>query len=228
MVVKGHFADICTSITDPDVTSFANELLQDELISEAGYSTTIAVTGLPPRNKTGNLLLQVMGKVSCSQDKFYKFVAILETRNSELASTLKSDYKLRQDSQHVPQNVTTEEDQYHSGQDTLSFHNKRKEHDPCAEYVTHLRRAYPDPTHIWEPLPQCQHIRLAMIKEKGKRRGGNDGMITEELAKGNVDKILENKVHAHVDMDKLFDEGMFDDDHQVILVEGQWPWDGQD
>ena len=161
-----------------------------------------------------------MGRVSCSQDKFYKFVAILETRNSELASTLKSDYKLRQDSQHVPQNVTTEEDQYHSGQGTLSFHNKRKEHDPCAEYVTHLRRAYPDPTHIWEPLPQCQHIRLAMIKEKGKRRGGNDGMITEELAKGNVDKILENKVHAHVDMDKLFDEGMFDDDHQVILVEG--------
>ena len=221
LVVRGHFADICSSVTDPDVTTFAGELLQDSLISEAGHSATIAVTGLPPRDKLGNLLSEVMSRVSCSQDKFYRFVAILETRNFELASTLKSDYKLRQrDSQHLPRNVTTEEDQYHSGQDTPPFSKKRKEHDPCAEYVTHLQRAYQDPTHIWDPLPQCQHIRLAMIKEKGKRRGGNDGGISEKLAKGNVDKILEEKVHARVDMDKLFDEGMLDEDHQVILVEG--------
>ena len=221
LAVKGHFANICTSITDLDVTSFADELLQDDLISEAGYSVAIAIMGLTPRDKMRKLLFEVMGRVSCSQDKFYKFVAILETRNFELASTLKSDYKLRQrDSQHLPRNVTTEEDQYHSGQDTPPFSKKRKEHDPCAEYVTHLQRAYQDPTHIWDPLPQCQHIRLAMIKEKGKRRGGNDGVISEELAKGNVDKILEEKVHAHVDMDKLFDEGMFDEDHPVILVEG--------
>ena len=220
LVVRGRFADICSSVTDPDVTTFAGELLQDSLISVAGHSAAIAVTGLPPRDKLGNLLSEVMSRVSCSQDKFYRLVAILETRNVELSSTLKSDYKLRQNSQHVPQNVTTEEDQHHSGQDMPPFSKKRKEHDPCAEYVTHLRRAYPDPTHIWDPLPQCQHIRLAMIKEKGKRRGGNDGGISEELAKGNVDEILEEKIRAHIDMDKLFDEGIFDEDHQVILAEG--------
>ena len=138
LVVKGHFDDICSSVTDPDVTTFAGELLQDDLISEAGYSATIAVTGLPPRDKLGNLLSEVMGKVSCSQNKFYKFVAILETRNSELASALKSDHKLRQDSQHLPRNVITEEDQ---NQETPPFSKKRKEHDPCAEYETHIQLA---------------------------------------------------------------------------------------
>ena len=70
----------------------------------------------------------------------------------------------------------------------------------------------------WDPLPQCQHVKLAMIKEKGKRYGGRDESIAENSVVGNVDKILTTK--APVDSDRIFDAGTFDDERQVILVEG--------
>ena len=96
---------------------------------------------------------------------------------------------------------------------------KRKEQDqPCAEFVTNLQQVYitaQPPT--WDPLPQCQHVKLAMIKEKGKRCG-TDKTIAESRVKGDVDKLLTMKVP--VDSDRIFDVGTFDDDRQVILVEG--------
>ena len=56
-----------------------------------------------------------------------------------------------------------------------------------------------------------------MIKEKGKRCG-SDKTITESRVEGDVDKILTIKVP--VDSDSIFDAGTFDNDCQVILVEG--------
>ena len=56
-----------------------------------------------------------------------------------------------------------------------------------------------------------------MIKEKGKRCG-SDKTIAESRVEGNVDKLLTIKVP--VDSNKIFDAGTFDNDRQVILVEG--------
>ena len=56
-----------------------------------------------------------------------------------------------------------------------------------------------------------------MIKEKGKRCG-SDKTIAESRVKGNIDQALTMKVP--VDSDRIFDVGTFDDDRQVILVEG--------
>ena len=69
----------------------------------------------------------------------------------------------------------------------------------------------------WDPLPQCQHVKLAMIKEKGKRYG-SDKTIAASRVEGDVDKMLTIKVP--VDSDRIFDAGTFDNEHQVILVEG--------
>ena len=69
----------------------------------------------------------------------------------------------------------------------------------------------------WDPLPQCQHVKLAMIKKKGKRCG-SDNTIAESRVEGDVDKLLTIKVP--VDSDRIFDAGIFDDERQVILVEG--------
>ena len=69
----------------------------------------------------------------------------------------------------------------------------------------------------WDPLPQCQHVKLAMIKEKGKRCGC-DNTIAESRVEGDVDKLLTIKVP--VDSNRIFDAGIFDDERQVILVEG--------
>ena len=56
-----------------------------------------------------------------------------------------------------------------------------------------------------------------MIKEKGKRRDGADEKITASRVKGEVGAILEVKVP--VDMDAIFDDGIFGKSRQVILVE---------
>ena len=69
----------------------------------------------------------------------------------------------------------------------------------------------------WDPLPQCQHVKLAMIKEKGKRCG-SDNTIAESRVEGDIDKLLTIKVP--IDSDRIFDAGIFDDERQVILVEG--------
>ena len=56
-----------------------------------------------------------------------------------------------------------------------------------------------------------------MIKEKGKRCG-SDYTIAESRVEGDVDKLLTIKVP--VDSDRIFDADIFDEERQVILVEG--------
>ena len=174
---------------------FAGELFQSGLISDAGHEAAIAVNASPPANKVAHLVSEAKNKVSDSPDNFFKLVSILESRNKELVSTLKNEYSKEQNMRLDPEQA-----------------------DPCTKYVTNLQQVYKTaqpPT--WDPLPRSQHIKLAMIKEKGKRYGC-DKMITESRVEGNVDKVLTIKVP--VDSDRIFDKGTFDNERQVILVEG--------
>ena len=96
---------------------------------------------------------------------------------------------------------------------------KKRKEDYCAEFVTHLRQVYSKakpPT--WDPLPQCSHVKLAMIKEKGKRYACDIETTAKSRVKGDVEQALTEKVP--VDSDSIFDAGTFDTEHQVILVEG--------
>ena len=162
----------------------------------------IAVNASSPANKVARLVSEAMNNinVSNSPDNFYKFISILESRNAQLASDLRSDYSERQA--------------------CLPPDPKRpKPEDPSVnEFVSILRQMYRTarpPT--WDPLPQCQHVKLAMIKEKGKRYG-SDKTIAESRLEGDVDKML--TIRVPVDSDRIFDAGTFDDERQVILVEG--------
>ena len=96
---------------------------------------------------------------------------------------------------------------------------KKHKEDYCTEFVTHLRQVYSKakpPT--WDPLPQCSHVKLAMIKEKGKRYACDIETTAESRVGGDVEQVLTEKVP--VDSDSIFDAGTFDTEHQVILVEG--------
>ena len=96
---------------------------------------------------------------------------------------------------------------------------KKQKEDPCVEFVTNLRQVYrtaQPPT--WDPLPQCSHVKLAMIKRKGKQYECETKTTAESRVRGDVDRALTEKVP--VDFDKIFDAGTFDSDRQVLLVEG--------
>ena len=56
-----------------------------------------------------------------------------------------------------------------------------------------------------------------MIREKGKRCGIADEEIVKHQMEGAIDTIIASKVP--VDIDKIFDGGLFDQERQVILVE---------
>ena len=183
---------ISAIVLEPDLVIFSPANCYKVYSFNAGHQAAIAVTGLPPANKVAHLVSEAANKVNDSPDEFYKLVSILESRNKELASTLRSDYS--------------------EGQ------ADRRLQPACAKIVTSLRQVYrtaQPPT--WDPLPQCQHVKLAMIKEKGKRCG-SDKTIAKSRVEGNVDKILTFKVP--VDSDRIFDAGTFDNDRPVILVEG--------
>ena len=93
--VKSRFVDICRCVAEPDVVEFAGELLQSNLISNAGHQAAIAVNASPSANKVARLVSEAMDNVSNSPDNFYKFISILECRNAQLASALRSDYSKR-------------------------------------------------------------------------------------------------------------------------------------
>ena len=147
--MRVRLVDICRCVPESSVVEFSCELLQSNLISNAGHQATIAVNASSPANKVAHLVSEAMNNVSNSPDNFYKFVSILESRNAQLASALKSDYSERQA--------------------CLPPDPKRpKSEDPSVKFVTNLRKMYrTDQPPTWDPLPQCQHVKLAMIKGKG-------------------------------------------------------------
>ena len=84
--------------------------------------------------------------------------------------------------------------------------------------VDRLKQVYRDPPPTWNSLPQCRHIKLAMIKGKGTRRGIVDEEMVKHQMEGAVKNIMASEVP--VEKDKIFDSGLFDQERQVILVEG--------
>ena len=88
---------------------------------------------------------------------------------------------------------------------------------PLSVYVDRLKQVYRAPPPTWDPLPQCRHIKLAMIREKGKRRGADETMVRHHV-KGEVEAIMASRVP--IEVDRIFDSGLFDEERQVILVEG--------
>ena len=57
-----------------------------------------------------------------------------------------------------------------------------------------------------------------MIREKGKRRGEADETMVMHQVKGEVEEIV--AIRVPIEVDKIFDSGLFDEERQVILVEG--------
>ena len=57
-----------------------------------------------------------------------------------------------------------------------------------------------------------------MVREKGKRRGGADETTVRQHVKGEVEEIMANRVA--IELDRIFDSGQFDEERQVILIEG--------
>ena len=94
--VRGRFVDICRCVADPDVVEFAGELLQNDLITFTSHQAAVAVNALPPAKKIAHLVSEVKTNVRNSPDNFYKFVSIIESRNAQLASVLRSEYSERQ------------------------------------------------------------------------------------------------------------------------------------
>ena len=55
-VVKAHIADINRRIPATDVSSYAYDLFQADLICEAGHDSAITITGIAPQGKVASSL----------------------------------------------------------------------------------------------------------------------------------------------------------------------------
>ena len=87
-------------------------------------------------------------------------------------------------------------------------------------YVDKLKRVYQTPPTTWLSLPNCKHIKLAMIKEKGTRHTREPDELIEHRVKGEIEPLMASKVP--VDMNNIFDQRIFVNACRplVILVEG--------
>ena len=204
------FSDICSCIPKQDVVSFADELLQDGLrilYDDASELDASAREKVPAVTTIRHLVVDAIAKVSASPSMFDKLVSILEKRDIDLALRLKLEHRL----------------ECLRGPDQNEFSPPRKQRKvfsaECNLYVTSLQLAYKVPPPHWEPLPCCQHIKLSMIKRKGNRQG-IDEITARTRALGEVGKFLSTTTVQDLDSDIIFDAGIFDEDRQVILVEG--------
>ena len=93
-IVRRSLVAVRACISAADIVNFAGELFQDGLISDAGHQAAIAVTGTAPNTVVARLVSEAMNKLSNSSENFYRFVSIIESRDTNLASILKNDYDL--------------------------------------------------------------------------------------------------------------------------------------
>ena len=91
-VVKAHIADINRRIPATDVSSYAYDLFQADLICEAGHDSAITITGIAPQGKVASLTSEAMGKIKTSPHLFSRLVTILESRDKEIASIMRKEY----------------------------------------------------------------------------------------------------------------------------------------
>ena len=84
------------------------------------------------------------------------------------------------------------------------------DHSSLTVYVDKLKRVYQTPPTTWLPLPNCKHIKLAMIKEKGIRHTREPDKLIEHRVKGEIEPLMASKVP--VDMDNIFEQRIFVND----------------
>ena len=94
------------------------------------------------------------------------------------------------------------------------------DHSSLTVYVDKLKRVYQTPPTTWLSLPNCKHIKLAMTNEKGTRHTREPDELIKHRVNGEIEPLMASKVP--VDLDRLFDEGTFENIHPplVILIEG--------
>ena len=94
------------------------------------------------------------------------------------------------------------------------------DHSSLTVYVDKLKRVYQTPPTTWLPLPNCKHVKLAMINEKGTRHTRESDELIEHRVKGEIEPLMASKVP--VDMDNIFEQRIFENACRplVILVEG--------
>ena len=91
LTVQDNFANICGLIISPDIVVIAGELLQDKLIGRAGHEAAVATCTSQPQVAVSRLATEVLNKISFSPNKFEKLVCILEKRDEEFATALRTD-----------------------------------------------------------------------------------------------------------------------------------------
>ena len=91
LTVQRHIADIKSRIMPADLTDFSSELLQAGLIIDAAHGDAIAITGLGPRQKIASLITEAMEMIRTKPDLFNRFADILERRDEQFASNLRSE-----------------------------------------------------------------------------------------------------------------------------------------
>ena len=89
LTVLKHIFDIDNCIQPADLPSFSSELLQAGLITDATHRDAIATTGLGPGIKIASLTAAAMTTIKATPELFNKFIIVLETRDEQLASTLR-------------------------------------------------------------------------------------------------------------------------------------------
>ena len=93
-VIRSHIADINSRIPIPEISSYADDLLQAGLIGQAGHNNALAATGTGPCSKIASLTSEAMGKINSMPHLFSALVDIIEKRSgdNEFASLLRKEY----------------------------------------------------------------------------------------------------------------------------------------
>ena len=92
-VIRSHIADINRLIPITDVSSYASDLLQADLVCQAGHDNAVALTGRGARDNIASLTSEALGKISISPHLFSALVAVIEKRDKEFASILRKEYQ---------------------------------------------------------------------------------------------------------------------------------------
>ena len=92
-VIKSHIADINRRIPIADVSSYASDLLQADLVCQAGHDNAVTVTGRGTRDNIASLTSEALGKINTSPHLFSALVAVIEKRDKEFACILRKEYQ---------------------------------------------------------------------------------------------------------------------------------------
>ena len=89
-VIKSHIADINRLIPITDLSSYAFDLLQADLVCQVGHDNP---TGRGIQDKIASLTSEALGKINISPHLFSALVAVIEKRDKEFACILRKEYQ---------------------------------------------------------------------------------------------------------------------------------------